>query len=123
MKNQLQPTPLPNHGEGMHKGGRMAGHYTFFEYRHWWSTRSIAQDARIDSMFRTLGVGASVWQRMALRVGASVSNYLGWVGTLYLAALELWRYPVYGKGVGDHHYKPALAATDEPPEGLAAILR
>ncbi len=40
----LQHTPLPNHGEGSHKGGRMAGSYTFFEYRHWTSKLSIAME-------------------------------------------------------------------------------
>ena len=40
----LKPTPLPNHGNGMHKGGRMAGHYTFFEYRHIWSNLNVAME-------------------------------------------------------------------------------
>lgn len=109
----LKPTPLPNHGEGMHKGGRMAGHYTFFEYEHWWSTLSKAQEARVDSMFRTLDVGRSLWGRILLRVAAAASNYIGWLGTLCLACKELWRYPVYGPGVGDHHHRPVKCACDE----------
>lgn len=84
----------------------MAGHHTFFEYAHWWSGRSIAQDARFDSMFRTLDVGTPWYQRAALRIGAEVGNFLGWLGTLTLAAREIWRYPVFGPGVGDHHSRP-----------------
>ena len=95
----------------MFKGGRSAGHYTFFEYRHWWSMLSRAQEARVESMFRTMDVGRSAWGRLGMRLGAAVANYAGWFGTLGLAARELWRYPVYGEGVKDHHHHtPALPA-------------
>lgn len=105
------PTALPNHGNGAHRGGRMAGHHTFFEYRHWWSQLSIAQELRVDAMLRTMDVGRSVWGRVGMRLGAAVANYAGWVGTLVLAGKELWRYPVYGKGVTDHHHHcPAAGA-------------
>lgn len=109
MRAALFATPLPNHGEGLHKGGRMAGHYTFFEYNHWYSQLSKAQEARAESIFAVMDVGTSFWGKVGLRLGALTTNWAGWVGTCYLAALELWRYPVFGKGVGDHHYKPRHA--------------
>lgn len=110
VRQALFATPLPNHGEGkMHKGGRMAGHYTFFEYNHWYSQLSKAQEARVKSMFQILDVNRGFWGRLATRVSALTANYVGWLGTAKLALLELWRYPVFGKGVADHHYKPKHA--------------
>jgi hypothetical protein len=112
----MRPTPLPNHGEGAMKGGRQAGHHTFFEYRNWWDTLSIAQHARVESMLSTLDVGRGTSGRIALRVGAAVGNFLGWVGTCWLAILELWRYPVYGPGVKDHHHKFVRSTDGDLPQ-------
>jgi hypothetical protein len=109
VRQALFATPLPNHGEGMHKGGRMAGHYTFFEYNHWYSQLSKAQEARVQSMFKILDVNRGFWGRVGTRVGALAANWIGWLGTAKLAMLELWRYPVFGKGVQDHHFKPKHA--------------
>jgi hypothetical protein len=102
----LFATPLPNHGEGMHKGGRMAGHHTFFEYNHWYSQLSTAQEARVKSIFQIMDVNRGFWGRLAIRIGAMTGNWIGWAATAKLAMLELWRYPVFGKGVEDHHFKP-----------------
>jgi hypothetical protein len=60
-------------------------------------------------MFRTLDVGRSALGRLRLRLAALVDNYAGWVATVGLAAREMWRYPVYGPGVTDHHHRPAMA--------------
>jgi hypothetical protein len=102
----LRPTPLPNHGEGTHKGGRMAGHYTFFEHSHWWSVLSKAQEARVESMFSVLDVGRGPLARAGIRIAALLGNWAGWIRTCGRAVKELWRYPVFGPGVGDHHYTP-----------------
>lgn len=104
----------------MHTGGRMAGHHTFFEYNHWWSGLGRAQEARVAAMLRTLDVGRPIWSRTALRVAAAVGNFASWVGTLYLAFLELWRFPVYGPGVGDHHYRP-ITSGEEKPKSCSTI--
>ena len=110
VRKAMFATPLPNHGEGQQKGGRMAGHFTFFEYRHWWSQLSRAQEARVDSMFRVLDVDRGFLGRIGLRVGALAANWGGWYATCYLAMLELTRYRVFGANVRDHHFKPRHAA-------------
>ena len=83
----------------------MAGHHTFFEYNHWYSQLSKAQEARVESIFHVMDVGAGFWGKFGMRIGALVGNWYGWAGTCCLAVQELWRYPVFGKGVTDHHYK------------------
>lgn len=40
----MRPTDLGATGDATHTGGRMASHHTWFAYRHWWSTQSIASE-------------------------------------------------------------------------------
>jgi hypothetical protein len=121
----LVPTALPNHGDGVGDGAaRGAGHFTFFEFSRWWSPFSRAQEARVAAMFRTLDVGRPWHARAAMRVAALAGNFAGWVGTCALAARELWRFPVYGPGVVDHHpprrAAAAAAARADAPAGAPA---
>ena len=96
MCESLQPTPLPNHGDGFLSGGRMAGSYTFFEYSHWWSFQSKAVSARVDAMLRTLDVGRSLWQRTALRIRFMSQNMAEWIRCLGRSMQEIKRFKIFG---------------------------
>lgn len=91
----LQPTPLPNHGDGFLSGGRMAGSFTFFEYSHWWSSQSKAVSARIDAMLRTLDVGKSLLEKVAMRFGFLYQNITEWARCVARSRLEIKRFPVF----------------------------
>lgn len=108
IKNVLLPTPLPNLGGGKASGSnqRVSTHYTFFEYRNWWIGCSRAREAKEKAMLDTLDVGKGFIQRILYRMTAITENLINWLGTVCLAAVELYRYPVYGPGVKDHHYRP-----------------
>lgn len=102
MTNALHPTPLPNHGDGFLSGGRMAGSYTFFEYSHWWSMQSKALEARIDSMLRTLDVGRTLPQKIAVRLGFLSENFVEWVRCLGRSYREITRFKVFGQSKSAH---------------------
>lgn len=74
----------------------MAESYTFFEYSHWWSMQSKALEARINSMLRTLDVGRSLPQRIALRVGFLSENLVEWVRCIRRSYSEITRFKVFG---------------------------
>lgn len=108
IKQSLHPTPIPNHGSNgtdMHKGGRMAGHHTFFEYRHWWSWGSCAMEDRRTAWLRTMSVGRNWLATQGLKAKWDMTAVGGWCGAALLSMVEVVKYPVYGKGVGDHHQR------------------
>lgn len=92
----LQPTPLPNHGDGFLSGGRMAGSYTFFEYSHWWSFQSKAVSARVESMLRTLDVGRSPLEKADLRFRFLYRNMAEWVRCVGRSMQEMRRFKIFG---------------------------
>jgi hypothetical protein len=97
MSAALEPTPLPNHGEGFLSGGRMAGSYTFFEYSHWWSFQSKALEVRVDSMLRTLDVGKSLSQKISMRLGFLSENIAEWFRCVKRSFQEIHRFKIYGQ--------------------------
>ncbi|KAL6781746.1 hypothetical protein ACKKBF_B09280 [Auxenochlorella protothecoides x Auxenochlorella symbiontica] len=99
----LEPTALPDHTEGPMKGGRMAGSYTWFQTRSPWSPLNLPIEERSRIYLKTMSVGKSAIQRLGLRVQL-VAAMLGiWILSSLLAVVEIFKFPVYGKGVPDHH--------------------
>ncbi len=80
----------------------MAGSYTFFEYSHWWSMQSKALEARIDSMLRTLDVGRTLPQKIAVRLGFLSENFVEWVRCLGRSYREITRFKVFGQSKSAH---------------------
>ncbi|KAL4457342.1 hypothetical protein ABPG75_012207 [Micractinium tetrahymenae] len=106
----MQPTDLGAvSGASTHIGGRMASHHTWFAYRHWWSTQSIASEERLDSYLSIMSAGKPAGTRAIMRLVYEASRYLTTAGLLFKSLKELRRYPVFGKEGGQDHWQPRPA--------------
>ncbi|KAL4419583.1 hypothetical protein ABPG77_004832 [Micractinium sp. CCAP 211/92] len=103
----MRPTDLGATGDATHTGGRMASHHTWFAYRRWWSTQSLASEERLDSYLSIMSAGKPAGTRAIMRMVYEASRYLTTASLLLKSLTELWHYPVLGRR-DSRHPRPAV---------------